>query len=111
MVIKQRLLRIGWIAAAATGAVLAQQPAADEIATAGRIFAQRCSSCHGNDAAGTDRAPSLAGSRRLRARSEQELHDIVQKGTPGGMPAFALPESDLHALAVYLRSMNAAAFD
>src|SRR5215813_7905457 len=110
MVIKQRLRLIGWVAAAAAGAVFAQRPATDETESI-RIFAQRCSSCHGSDAAGTDRAPPLAGSRRLRTRSEQELHDTIQKGTAGGMPAFALPESELRALAVYVRLMNASAFD
>jgi PQQ-dependent dehydrogenase (methanol/ethanol family) len=76
-----------------------------------KLFEQRCAVCHGDDASGTDRGPALARSRRLRTRSTGEIHDIIQKGTPTGMPPFPLPEEQLQALAVWIRSMNATAFD
>lgn len=78
---------------------------------AAEIYEQRCAACHGSDAAGTDRGPALARSRRLRTRSAGDIHDIIQKGTPAGMPPFALPQDQLQALAVFVRSMNATAFD
>lgn len=111
MVRKQKFRLFHIAAVAAFGAAFAQQPAPEPAARASSIFAQRCASCHGNDASGTDRAPSLNASRRLRTRSEQEIQAIVKNGTSAGMPAFALPESDLQALAAFLRSMNATAFD
>src|SRR5258706_9313063 len=76
-----------------------------------QIFAQRCAACHGEDALGTDRGPALSRSRRLRTRSATEIHDIVRNGTPGGMPAFSLPEPELQSLAAWVRSMNASAID
>ncbi|MEO8368433.1 MAG: PQQ-binding-like beta-propeller repeat protein [Candidatus Solibacter sp.] len=75
------------------------------------IFEQRCSVCHSGDASGTDRGPALARSRRLRSRPASEIHDIIQKGTASGMPAFPLPEAQLQGLAALIRSMNATAFD
>ncbi len=78
---------------------------------AGKIFSERCASCHNEDASGSDRGPALARSRRLRTRSTNEIRDIIRNGAPGGMPPFALPENELQALAVFIRSMNATAFD
>ena len=76
-----------------------------------KLYAQRCAACHGDDASGSDRGPALTRSRRLRSRSLGEIHDIIQKGTPAGMPPFSLPEDQLQALAAFIRSMNASAFD
>ena len=97
----------GLALAPAMGMVMAQSSLPD----AARLYAQRCASCHGEDAAGSDRGPPLARSRRLRTRSTSEIHDIIQKGTAAGMPPFPLPEDQLQALAVFVRSMNATAFD
>src|SRR5436190_10924091 len=79
--------------------------------TAGtKSFAARCAGCHGADARGTDRGPGLAGSRRLRARSTQQLRALIQKGVPAsGMPAFDLPGDELDALAALVHSLNAPA--
>jgi PQQ-dependent dehydrogenase (methanol/ethanol family) len=76
-----------------------------------QLFSQHCAACHGDDATGTDRGLPLARSRRLRTRSAAEIHDIIHNGTPGGMPPFALPEPQLQALAGFIRSLNATAFD
>src|SRR5260370_21410070 len=85
---------------------MAQPPAPPD-----QLYAQRCGVCHGDRATGSDRGPSLARSRRLRGRSATEIRDIIRNGTPGGMPPFALPEKDLQALAPFVQSMNATAFD
>jgi len=76
-----------------------------------KLYGQRCAACHGDDASGSDRGPTLTRSRRLRSRSLGEIHDIIQKGTPAGMPPFPLPEDQLQALAAFVRSINASAFD
>ena len=47
--------------------------------------------------------------RRLRSRSRSEIHDLILHGLPGGMPAFPLPESDLHNLTQFVLSLNASA--
>jgi PQQ-dependent dehydrogenase (methanol/ethanol family) len=92
-------------------ALFAQEPPARSPVSAKQVFSQRCAACHGEDAAGSDRGPALARSRRLRTRSTGEIHDIIRNGTPGGMPPFALPEPELQALAGLIHSMNATAFD
>jgi len=89
------------------GMTLAQSAPPD----AGKLYAQRCAACHGDDAAGSDRGPALSRSRRLGTRSLSEIHVIIQKGTAAGMPPFPLPEDQLQALAGFIRSMNATAFD
>jgi PQQ-dependent dehydrogenase (methanol/ethanol family) len=73
-------------------------------------YAKQCSGCHGGDAHGTDRGPGLAGNRRVRSRSAEQLRTFIRKGSPGGgMPPFDLPADELDALAEWLRSLNAPA--
>jgi PQQ-dependent dehydrogenase (methanol/ethanol family) len=74
-------------------------------------FGPNCSVCHGGDAAGTDRAPALVGNRRLRGQSEADLSTTITSGR-GNMPSFSfLPPDQIRALAYYVRSLNADAFD
>jgi PQQ-dependent dehydrogenase (methanol/ethanol family) len=75
------------------------------------LFTEKCSVCHGGDATGGDRGPALANNRRLRTRSVADLAAIIRNGTPGGMPAFALPEDQISQLAGYVHSLNATAFE
>jgi PQQ-dependent dehydrogenase (methanol/ethanol family) len=75
------------------------------------LFVQRCAVCHGEAAGGTDRGPALVGNRRMRTRSAADIANIIRKGTPGGMPPFALPEAEVSAIAEFVRSLNANAFD
>jgi PQQ-dependent dehydrogenase (methanol/ethanol family) len=74
-------------------------------------FTQLCAGCHGDGAKGGDRAPALAGNRSLRSRTEAQIHDIIRNGTPAGMPAFPLPEQQLHELAHWVHLLNASAYD
>jgi len=88
--------------AAAQGSALASAPPQ---------FGAACGVCHGGDAQGTDRAPALANSRELRGSSEADLEDVIKNGR-GNMPAFrALPPEEIQSLALFVRSMNVAAFD
>jgi PQQ-dependent dehydrogenase (methanol/ethanol family) len=103
-----------WLLAAMplmTPALLAQAQSVRSPVQAEQLFSQHCAVCHGVDAAGSDRGPALARSRQLRTRSASEIHDIIRNGTPGGMPSFNLPDSELRALAALIHSMNATAFD
>jgi len=74
------------------------------------LFTQHCESCHGAGARGTDRGPGLVNNRSLRSRSATQIRDIIFRGS-GGMPPFRLPEDQLVALAGWIRSFNASAFD
>src|SRR5690349_12469934 len=89
---------------------LGQPPAESELAPANQ-FSKLCEGCHGAGAKGTERGPALVNSRRLRRSSETQIRDIIHNGTPGGMPAFALPDQQLLGLAKWVRSLNASAFD
>lgn len=105
-----------WRATAAL-VVLAAAPvtyAADTVAPAAiqpAAFGPNCSVCHGGDGAGSDRAPTLVGSRHLRGQSEAEIATVITSGR-GNMPSFSfLPPAQIEALAYYVRSLNADAFD
>ncbi|HLJ16987.1 MAG TPA: PQQ-binding-like beta-propeller repeat protein, partial [Bryobacteraceae bacterium] len=75
-------------------------------------FLEHCAACHGTDARGTSRGPSLAGNRRLRSRSLQQLRGVIHNGIPaGGMPAFDLPTAQLDALVEFVHALNSPAID
>ena len=92
---------------------MAQTPAApaSDFAAAQKQFNSLCEGCHGEGGNGGDRAPALVNNRSLRTRNEAQIRDLIRSGTPGGMPAFKLPEGDLQSLARWLRSLNISAFD
>ena len=89
----------------------AQAPPADQMAQGAAVFQRVCSSCHGDGGAG-GRAASLVDNRRLRALSSADIENIVRNGMPNGMPPFgSLPQPDLQAVTVFVRSFNSSAFD
>jgi PQQ-dependent dehydrogenase (methanol/ethanol family) len=89
----------------------AAQEATSVVADEPPQFGPNCSVCHGGDAAGTDRAPALAGNRNLRGQTEAQIAATISNGR-GNMPAFSfLPAEQIAALAAFVRGMNAAAFD
>jgi PQQ-dependent dehydrogenase (methanol/ethanol family) len=71
-------------------------------------FQRTCSLCHGSDAKGTDRAPTMVGSAALQSMSDSDIANVIQKGK-GRMPAFPLPAADIDQLVRYIRSLNATA--
>ncbi|MGA2718558.1 MAG: c-type cytochrome, partial [Candidatus Acidiferrales bacterium] len=81
-----------------------------QIASARDQFQRTCALCHGSNAEGTDRGPALANNRRLRSIGANEIADVIKSGQ-GGMPSFPLPPSELHAMAVFIKSLNATAFE
>ena len=75
-----------------------------------KAYVERCAACHGPEADGTDQGPKLAGNRRLRVRSPQQLRSFIYEGQPSlGMPAFHLPARELDALVEFVRSLNSPA--
>ena len=69
-----------------------------------KVFESRCSGCHGGDASGGDRAPSLLAF--VRYHTDAELSDVIQTGrTEKGMPAFALADGERNALMAHLRAL------
>ncbi len=74
-------------------------------------YRKSCAACHGASASGTDRGPGLIDSRSLRHLDETQIRHLIRNGTRGGMPAFALPASELDMLARLVRSWNMPAFD
>src|SRR5262244_2052990 len=77
----------------------AQQPAGP----GARAFAERCATCHGLDAKGSEQAPSLLN--YVRSHTAGEVATIVRNGVPGkaAMPAFHLPDSELREIVAHVR--------
>ena len=75
------------------------------------LFVQHCAICHGSEAGGTDRGPSLLDNRRLRARSGEDIANIIRKGTAGGMPGIPMADESVGAIASYVRTLNATAHE
>ena len=75
-------------------------------ATGEEYFQTRCALCHGADGTGTDRATSILPI--LSAREPNELKTIITEGVSAkGMPAFAIPDSELASLITYLKTLAA----
>jgi PQQ-dependent dehydrogenase (methanol/ethanol family) len=70
-------------------------------------FVQTCTLCHGGDARGTDRAPSLVNNADLRSMPDSAISDVIRK-EKGGMPAFLLSSAEIETLTRYVRSLNTA---
>jgi PQQ-dependent dehydrogenase (methanol/ethanol family) len=106
-----RILRWLLIVAAPLAGLAPSVSAGAPVVSTDPQFTKLCAVCHGTDASGTDRGPALVNNRGLRSRSENDIRNLIQNGTPSGMPAFALPETELQSLARYVRSLNASAFE
>src|SRR5918992_4035812 len=80
----------------------AQEPAAD----VKQLFELQCGSCHGSDGRGAERGPDIVATRRAAGRSAAEIERVIRQGIPaGGMPPSTLPDTEISALARYVRSM------
>jgi PQQ-dependent dehydrogenase (methanol/ethanol family) len=73
-----------------------------------RAFAQTCSLCHGNDARGTDRAPTLVNPDHFKTLTDADLQTIIVKGK-GKMPGFPVPSEQLIVLTSFIRGINSTA--
>ncbi len=91
--------------AAAKSNPLADQPAL--VAGGRKLYAQRCTSCHGDEGRGTDRGPSLEAAD-VQAQADGEFFWKITTGnTHGGMPSFSfLPEAQRWQLVMHLRALG-----
>lgn len=85
----------------------AHQPPATQTQEPPPLFKRTCALCHGADARGTDRGPSLVNSAELRSMRDSDISDIIRKGK-ARMPAFPLPAADIDALTHFVRSLSSA---
>ena len=73
--------------------------------TGKHIYATRCASCHGTNAAGGEFGPSIVN--RIALRSDEELVTLLHAGLTSGMPAFPdIVGSDLLNLVSFLRTLR-----
>ncbi len=71
-------------------------------------YQTRCALCHGSDAEGTDRAPSIIPT--LQTSATDRLATIITDGVASkGMPAIEVPVEELGPLVTYLKTLAAAA--
>jgi len=70
----------------------------------GKLFQQRCTTCHGDDGHGTVKAPDLTG-RDVQAQTDGELFWKITTGNAhAGMPTFSfLPALQRWQLVLHLR--------
>ena len=77
----------------------------DAEAGGARLFRQRCSTCHGDDAGGTAQAPSLVSQRVQRQGDGALFWKISTGNTRSGMPTFSfLPPLQRWQLVLHLRA-------
>jgi putative heme-binding domain-containing protein len=70
-------------------------------------FVEYCAGCHGADGKGSEKAESIATTRRVMALSDAELTAIVSNGEASGMPPFAqIGEANIAAIVFYLRTLQ-----
>jgi mono/diheme cytochrome c family protein len=77
-------------------------------ASAGRnLFRNNCAKCHGENAEGKAKRPSLT-SKRIQSATDGELAWLIKNGEAfKGMPGWgALPEPERWQIISYLRSLN-----
>jgi mono/diheme cytochrome c family protein len=80
---------------------------ADAVAAGGRMFEDHCAKCHGADALGRGKRPSLR-SNRVQHATDGEIFWLLKNGNLGkGMPAWAaLPEPMRWQIIAYLKSLG-----
>jgi cytochrome c oxidase cbb3-type subunit 3 len=76
--------------------------------TGRQVFSASCSSCHGLDGRGGERAPDIATKTPVRHLSDASLFRIINEGVSGtGMPAFrSLGKPRIDATVRYLRELQ-----
>lgn len=110
------------LCAAADGSWLKHVPAADRarvnpyagqpdaIAAGARLFADHCAECHGPDALGRGKHPSLR-SERVQGATDGEIFWLLKNGNLSrGMPNWsALPEQSRWQIIAYVKSLGPSA--
>lgn len=86
-------------------AALARQPAVLEQGK--KVFTSNCASCHGVNAEGRI-GPCLTDATWKYGKADQDILHTINKGRPGGMPAWGtfLKPPEIQAVAAYVRSIG-----
>jgi len=102
--LRVRALGIGlWIASASV-----LMHGQDDARLGARRYMEYCAGCHGTDARGGAKGPSLTSSAAVN-RSDSELSATVRNGSRGGMPPFAqIGDANIQALIHFLRLLQGA---
>ena len=76
-------------------------------AAGAKLFAQNCSSCHGDDGSGRNQHPSLR-TERVRSATPGELQWLLTNGSmKNGMPSWSrLPEQQRWQIVSFLKSLQ-----
>ncbi|HUL33151.1 MAG TPA: c-type cytochrome [Candidatus Eisenbacteria bacterium] len=80
----------------------------DAIAAGGKLYEYHCASCHGDDASGKGKRPSLR-SHRVQNATDGELFWLLRNGNLAkGMPTWAgIPEPMRWQIVAYIKSLGA----
>src|SRR5580700_2165963 len=80
----------------------------DAVAAGQRVFHDHCAHCHGEDAEGTKKRPSLRTERVQQQASEGELHWLLVNGYMShGMPSWSkLGDPQIWQVISYVRSLH-----
>ena len=79
-----------------------------EAAAGERVFKDHCAQCHGEDARGTKKRPSLRSQRIQQQATEGDLHWLIKNGSMKyGMPSWAkLGDPQIWQVITYVRSLK-----
>jgi alcohol dehydrogenase (cytochrome c) len=92
--------------AGAVGVLIAQTPAADEVARGRGLYQTRCADCHGIDAKGVH-GPDLTTILFDNGERDARVLETIRRGVPGTeMPASNAPDQELRAIVAYLHTLN-----
>ena len=80
----------------------------DAVAAGRRIYLDHCAHCHGNDADGTKKRPSLKSIRVQQEATDGDLHWLLVNGNRGqGMPSWAkLGDPQIWQVICYVKSLH-----
>jgi mono/diheme cytochrome c family protein len=80
----------------------------DAVAAGRRIYLDHCAHCHGNDADGTKKRPSLKSSRVQQEATDGDLHWLLVNGNRGqGMPSWVkLGDPQIWQVICYVKSLH-----
>ena len=81
---------------------------ADAVASGRQVFRQHCSHCHGENAEGNKKHPSLVSPRIQQEATAGELHYLLVNGSMAkGMPPWSkLGDPQIWQLVSYLKSLH-----
>ena len=84
------------------------QGQADAVAAGRLVYEEHCSKCHGENAQGRKKRPSLKNARVQQEATEGDLHWLLVNGNMGrGMPSWAkLGDPQIWQVISYLKSLS-----